>query len=123
MDKAAVYIETSVISYLVAGPSRDIIVAAHQQLTSNWWASQSHRYDLFVSQIVLDEARAGDRQEAARRLTALQDLPVLEINRRGDKTRGEPASISRRPKESGAGCTSYCGSVRQWGRLSADLEL
>src|SRR2546423_15506121 len=80
MDKAAIYIETSVVSYLVAQPSRDIIVAAHQQLTSGWWDNQSYHYDLFISQIVLDEARAGDKQEARKRLAALQDLPLLEIN-------------------------------------------
>jgi len=80
MDKAAIYIETSLISYLVARPSRDIIVAAHQQLTSDWWDNQSRNYDLFISQVVLDEARAGDNQEAAKRLAAIQDLPLLEVN-------------------------------------------
>jgi predicted nucleic acid-binding protein len=80
MNQAAIYIETSLISYLVARPSRDIIVAAHQQLTSDWWDNQSHNYDLFISQVVLDEARAGDKEEAAKRLAALQDLPLLELN-------------------------------------------
>ena len=45
MDKAAIYFETSVVSYLVARPSRDIVVAAHQQLTSDWSDNQSHQYD------------------------------------------------------------------------------
>ena len=80
MAKAAIYIETSVVSYLVARPSRDIIVAAHQQLTVDWWENQRQQYDLFVSQIVLDEARAGDQQAAERRLAALENLRLLEIN-------------------------------------------
>ena len=80
MDKAAIYIETSVISYLVARPNRDIIVAAHQQLTVDWWDNQRHQYDLFVSQIVLDEARAGDPLVAGKRVAALQNLSSLEIN-------------------------------------------
>ena len=80
MDKAAIYIETSLVSYLATRPSRDIIVAAHQQLTSDWWDNHRHHYDLFISQVVLDEARAGDKQEAAKRLAAIQDLPLLEIN-------------------------------------------
>jgi hypothetical protein len=80
MDKAAIYIETSVVSYLVARPSRDIIVAAHQQLTSDWWDNQRNQYDLFISQIVLDEARAGDKQQAAKRVVALQDITLLEVN-------------------------------------------
>ena len=80
MAKAAIYIETSVVSYLAARPSRDIIVAAHQQLTVDWWENQRQQYDLFVSQIVLDEARAGDQQAAERRLAALENLRLLEIN-------------------------------------------
>lgn len=32
-----VYIETTVVSYLTARPSRDLIVAAHQQITHDWW--------------------------------------------------------------------------------------
>jgi len=83
MSKPTIYIETSVVSYLVARPSRDIIVAAHQQLTFDWWHNQSQQYDLFISQVVFDEAKAGDKQEAAKRLTAIQDLPLLELNEEG----------------------------------------
>jgi len=64
----------------VARPGRDIIVAAHQRLTAEWWDNQRHQYDLYISQIVLDEAQAGDKLEAAKRLAALQDLSSLEIN-------------------------------------------
>ena len=35
--KSTVYIETSVISYFTAKPSLDLIVAAHQQITNDWW--------------------------------------------------------------------------------------
>jgi hypothetical protein len=80
MDKPAIYIETSVVSYLVARPSRDLIVAAHQQLTSDWWYGHSENYNLFISQIVLDEARAGDAEIAAKRVTALGQIPLLEIS-------------------------------------------
>lgn len=80
MGKQTIYFETSVVSYLVARPSRDIVVAAHQRLTSDWWENQRHQYDLFISQVVLDEARAGNKQDAAKRVAALQDIPLLEIN-------------------------------------------
>jgi len=53
-----VYIETSVVSYLTSLPSRDIVVAAHQQLTHAWWAAKA-RYDLFVSEAVVAERAAG----------------------------------------------------------------
>lgn len=55
-------------------------MAAHQQLTVDWWDNQRHQYDLFVSQIVLDEARAGDPLVAGKRVAALQNLSSLEIN-------------------------------------------
>jgi len=80
MEKPAIYVETSVVSYLVARPSRDLIVAAHQQLTAEWWRDQSRNYDLFVSQIVVDEARAGDPETAEKRLAAIENLPLIEIN-------------------------------------------
>lgn len=80
MGKPAIYVETSVVSYLVARPSRDLIVAAHQQLTIEWWQDERRNYDLFVSQLVIDEARAGDPETAAKRIAAIEDLPLLAIN-------------------------------------------
>jgi hypothetical protein len=71
-----VYIETTIVSYLTARPSRDIVQAAHQQLTGEWWARR-HRFDLFVSQSVLTESARGDPAVAHRRLAALQGIPVL----------------------------------------------
>jgi hypothetical protein len=73
-----VYIETSVVSYLTSLPSRDIVVAAHPQITQTWWAGRA-RYELYVSEAVLAEAGGGDPRNAERRLSALVDLPVLTI--------------------------------------------
>ena len=64
-----VYVETSIVSYLNARPSRDIVIAAHQALTRRWWRGRRD-YSLFVSQIVTDEAALGDRVASARRLTS-----------------------------------------------------
>ena len=77
--KATVYIETSIVSYLTARPSRDLLVAAHQQLTVTWWEQQRVRYELFTSQVVLTEARAGDPEAAQRRLAVLERLPLLDV--------------------------------------------
>jgi hypothetical protein len=73
-----VYIETSVVSYLTSQPSRDIVLAAHQQITHSWWATRA-RFDLYVSEAVLTEAGGGDPVAASRRLAILASLPVLSI--------------------------------------------
>jgi hypothetical protein len=69
--RATVYIETSIVSYLTARPSRDLLVAAHQQLTVTWWEQQRAHYDLFTSQVVLADARAGDPDAAQRRCSSV----------------------------------------------------
>lgn len=73
-----VYIETTVVSYLTARPSRDLIIAAHQQITHDWWDTRRTNYELCVSELVLDEAGAGDTQAAQERLIVLQPLLVVE---------------------------------------------
>lgn len=75
-----VYIETSVISYLAARPSRDLITAARQQITHEWWRRRRPQFEVVVSQLVLTEARAGDPEAAARRATVLSDLPLLDVS-------------------------------------------
>ena len=76
--KRKVYIETSVISYLTARPSKTIIGAAHQQLTLSWW-ERRFEYDPLVSLSVWQECAAGDPDAARRRLEALEGLDVLAI--------------------------------------------
>lgn len=78
MANPKVYVETSVISYLVALGSRDLILAAHQEVTRSWWASRE-TFDIYISQFVLDEASAGNPEAAARRMQALQDFPLLDV--------------------------------------------
>ncbi len=65
--KANLYVETTIVSYLAARPSRDTIVAAHQQITRDWWRLRRKRFALYCSQLVVREAGAGDRTAAARR--------------------------------------------------------
>ena len=62
--KQKVYIETTIVSYLIARPGRDLIVAAHQQITREWWDLRRREFDLFVSRLVIQEASAGDREAA-----------------------------------------------------------
>jgi hypothetical protein len=74
-----VYIETTVVSYLTARPSRDLIVAGHQQITHDWWDQRRGDYELCVSQLVLQEASDGDAQAAKDRLVVLATMTLLEI--------------------------------------------
>jgi predicted nucleic acid-binding protein len=76
---ARVYVETSVISYLAACPSRDLITAARQQLTHEWWRLRRPQFEVYISQLVLDEAAAGDPEAAAGRVAILEDLPLLDV--------------------------------------------
>ena len=76
--KPKAYLETTIVSYLAATPSRDIVIAGHQQVTREWW-ERRNRFELFVSQAVVDEATRGDTRVAARRTALLSGIPVLEL--------------------------------------------
>ena len=76
--KSKVYIETTIVSYLASKPSRDLITAAHQQITHDWWETRLTDFEGFISQFVLDEAGAGDADAAAKRLALLASFPLLD---------------------------------------------
>ncbi len=76
---ASVYLETSVISYLTARPSRDIVLAGHQQTTRDWWQNRRSYFEICISELVLQEARGGDRQAAEARLSVIDNIELLEI--------------------------------------------
>jgi hypothetical protein len=75
----AVYIETTIPSYLAARPSRQNRIATDQELTHHWWRQERFRFRLFTSAFTLDEARRGDAAAAARRLGYLKDIRELDI--------------------------------------------
>src|ERR1700730_5114046 len=66
-------------SYLTSRPSRDLIIAGHQEITREWWEKRRDTFQLYISQLVVDEASAGDPVAARGRLTALEDLPLLDV--------------------------------------------
>jgi hypothetical protein len=79
--KPSVYLETTVISYLVGWLSRnDLQVAAHQELTRRWWATKRMRFELFASAAVIDEASDGDPSLAAKRLRFLREAKLLQVS-------------------------------------------
>ena len=78
--KPKVYLEMTIPSLLTAWPSRDLIIAGDQQITKEWWRTRRGDFELFVSQVVLDEVAEGDKAAASARLAEVQGLPVLEVN-------------------------------------------
>lgn len=76
----SVYLETSVISYLTVRPSRDIVIAGHQQITHEWWENRRNVFDVYISEIVLREARGGDPQAAKERLAILDSIDIVEVS-------------------------------------------
>ena len=76
----SVYVETTISSYLAAFPSRDLVIAAHQQITHDWWLNAASRFDLYISEAVLDEIQAGDPGAVARRIEIVDGLAILEFS-------------------------------------------
>lgn len=77
--KKSVYVETSVLSYLTSKPARELVNAARQQSTRDWWDSKREDFNLYISQAVIVEAAAGDPEAAAKRLDLLKQLALVEM--------------------------------------------
>ena len=80
MAKPTVYVETSVISYLTAPWSRDVVNLARQQTTRDWWEARRNDFELRISEAVLEEASKGNAEKAARRLEALQGIAEIQLD-------------------------------------------
>jgi len=73
-----VYVETTIVSYLTSRPSKNPVVAGHQKTTQDWWDGDRSDFELFTSQLVLQEAGEGDQTAALERLAVLNTFPVLD---------------------------------------------
>ncbi len=77
----SIYIESSIISYLTARASRDVIVAARQAITVDWWEKQRHRYDVYISALVEQEIAGGDDEAATQRMIAVNGIASMAITK------------------------------------------
>ncbi|MEB3216335.1 MAG: type II toxin-antitoxin system VapC family toxin [Nostocales cyanobacterium 94392] len=75
-----VYIETSIIGYLTARSSNNLILMANVEATREWWDVRRNQFTLYISQVVLDEVGRGDAKIASRRLELLRDFPLLGVS-------------------------------------------
>ena len=76
--KPKVYIETTVISYLTARPTHNVVIAGRQQSTRDWWRNAANRFELVASELVLNEAQGGDPEAARARLAVINSLTLLD---------------------------------------------
>src|SRR6266849_7882003 len=82
--KPKAYVETSVIGYLTSWPSGDLIVAARQKITRDWWRDAPGKFDLIISDVVLREASNGDAEAVKDRLAAISTLSKLAVEKFSD---------------------------------------
>lgn len=96
------YIETSVVSYLTARPSRDVVVAAYQEVTREWWRNAATRFQLVASELVLAESGAGDPSAARDRLKVLEDIALLNASPDAEDLATRLVDIAAVPREAAA---------------------
>ena len=77
--KPKLYVETSIVSYITSRPSRDVVINANQQLAQEWWESR-HNFDLFVSELVIDEVSKGEMLMANKRLDLISGILLIDFN-------------------------------------------
>jgi len=75
----SVYLETTFLSYLVANPAKDVVIAGHQQTTLQWWSTRRIAFNCFISQVVIDEISAGDPSEVRKRLAVAESIDSLAV--------------------------------------------
>ena len=95
----SIYLESSVVSYLAARPSRDLVVAGNQQVTRDWWETRRGECELFVSDVVVEECAAGDPTAASEREVFLTGLPILATTEEAEALADALLSAMALPKK------------------------
>lgn len=121
--KPTVYIETTIPSFLKARTAKDVVIAGKQEVTKQWWAQRRQQYELFVSQLVYDEAVRGDGGAAQERLDALVDIPFLALDEEALELSDAIVRGGVIPAQAHTDAGPYCFGFASWDGLSADLEL
>ena len=109
--KKSVYIETTIPSVITARPSRDIGTLYRQTVTRDFWDNERHKYDLYVSQYVVDECKKGDAEAARKRLELIEGLPYLPINKEVDDLAEEYFKYLKIPSRAKTDCFHLAVSV------------
>ena len=123
MTRPAVYLETSVVGYATSRPSRDLVVAGHQQVTREWFALRARAYELFISQLVVSEASGGDAEAAQERAVFLQGIARLGITDAAGELAAKLVKGGAVPPKAAEDALHVAVADRPWNRLPPDLEL
>ena len=83
--KPKLYLETTIPSYLVSKPSRDLRLAADQEQTLEWWEEQRVRFEIFISAVVLREVAKGNPEMSQKRVDALSHIPILSLTEESEE--------------------------------------
>jgi predicted nucleic acid-binding protein len=78
--KKTIYIETTVVSYYTGRPSRDLMVAGHQEATRELWPRLAREFETYISALVHEEAAQGDPDQAEKRLQAIRQFSMLDVD-------------------------------------------
>lgn len=97
-----VYVETTILSYLTARPTANVVASARQQVTEAWWATRRDAFTLFVSELVLEEAAQGDPDAAERRLAVSRPLPLVNVTEHALALAPDLQVLARLPARAGA---------------------
>ena len=98
----SVYVETTIPSYLTSWPAKNLVAAAHQAITREWWDSRRDSFQLYTSQLVIVESRGGDASAAQLRIDALHGIPVLSLTKDVEWIAGELEEKQLVPPSAGA---------------------
>ena len=118
-----IYIESTIPSYVVARPARDLLQAARQQLTRDWWEFRRAGHELFTSQLVLDEIAFGETEMAGRRLELMSGLTLLESTEQAGELTGHIMRSGLLPAKAPGRRSAHCAGDRASNGYSADMEL
>ena len=79
-----------------------MVVAAHQELTLQWWEQRAAAFVLVISELVQEEAGRGDSAAAGGRLAAIAELSILTISDEAALLAGQLVSSGPIPRSSAA---------------------
>jgi DUF1009 family protein len=103
-----VYIETSILGYLTAKSTKNLIIAGNIEITKDWWELRRSAFTPYISQVVLDEISQGDAAIAAQRLEVARGISLLEVTEAVENLAAQFMARSNLPSKASESCSSHC---------------